>query len=139
MRSILLLSAAVAGVLGLPVCVRAQDAAETAIILGGTGNAQGRAQRSLGSAIARGMGNAAGAVAATTAARTRNGGAPTQRSRSYGRAQGNFAIPLPGDVDPLAKTNAPSFKVGSGATLRVSGGLRRKSAVVENASKDAGR
>lgn len=138
MRSILLLSAAVAGVLGLPVCVHAQDAAETAIILGGTGNAQGRAQRSLGSAIARGMGNAAGAVAATTPARTPHG-STTQRSRSHGRTQGNFAIPLPGDVDPLAKTDAPSFKVGSGATLRVSGGLRRKSAVVEKAPEDAGR
>ena len=106
--------------------VVAQDAAETAIILGGTGTAQGRAQRSLGSAISRSMGNAANAVAAANANRQRTSQTPRRRARGSGKGGGHFAIALPGDVDPLAATDAPVYALGNGASIRVSGGLRRR-------------
>ncbi|MGX7953730.1 hypothetical protein ACWPM1_14355 [Tsuneonella sp. HG249] len=122
MRSHLVITlAAIAG--STPVAVAAQDAAETAVILSGTGQAQGRAQRSLGQSISASMGNAANAVAATNRARSQ---APTYRPRARGSGKaGNFAIALPGDVDPLDRTDAPSYELANGASIRVSGGLRR--------------
>lgn len=110
-------------VLAPPLPAAAQDAAETAVILSGTGQTQGRAQRSLGQSIARGMGAAADAVAATTRART-----PTRTQRQQARQSGGggkFAIALPADVDPLERTDAPVYALANGATIRVSGGLRR--------------
>lgn len=111
-----------ASALAAPLPAVAQEAAETAVILSGTGQAQGRAQRSLGQSIARGIGNAADAVAATNRAR-----APSRSDRQRGRTSrvaGKFAIALPGDVDPLERTNAPSYELANGSTIRVSGGLR---------------
>ncbi len=107
----------------LPGAVFAQDAAETAIILGGTGAAQGRAQKSLGSAVSRSMGNAANVLAAQQRAQR---GTPHRTSRRPHRRGGaNFAIALPADVDSLAGTDAPSYDLANGASIRVSGGLRR--------------
>lgn len=126
-RTVALISSAI--VLALPLPAAAQDAAETAVILSGTGQAQGRAQRSLGQSIARSMGNAADAVAATTQAR-----APAPSNRRQARRSGgagNFAIALPGDVDPLERTDAPRYDLANGATIRVSGGLRRPIAQAE--------
>ena len=113
---------AIAIVGSLPGPLIAQDAAETAIILS-TGTAQVRAQRSLGNSIARSMGNAANAVAATTSTRSQ---ARTHRrtARRTARGAGKFAIALPADVDPLENTDAPSYELANGATIRVSGGLR---------------
>ena len=101
--------------------VAAQDAAETAIILSGTGQGQGRAARSMGQSVARNMGNAANAV-------------PVSPRRSQPRAHrahgprgskaGKFAIALPADVDPLENTDAPTYALANGASIRVSGGLR---------------
>lgn len=101
----------------------AQDAAETAIILGGTGASQGRAQKSLGSSIARSMGRAANAVASTNG----HGSSPAPRRPRHAKSKtgGHFAIALPGDVDPLSATDAPTYKLENGASIRVSGGLRR--------------
>lgn len=101
----------------------AQDAAETAIILGGTGTAQGRAQRSLGSAISRSMGNAANSVQA--ASRRGSYQAPRRQARSRGQKDSHFMIALPADVDPLANTDATVQALGNGASIRVSGTLRR--------------
>ncbi|MCT2559374.1 hypothetical protein N0B51_10330 [Tsuneonella sp. YG55] len=116
----------------LPGGLRAQDAAETAIILGGTGAAQGRAQKSLGSAISRSMGNAANVLATQRRARQ---GAPHRASpRPRRHAGANFAIALPGDVDPLAETDAPRYDLANGASIRVSGGLRRPLARAETES-----
>ena len=105
------------------VPLAAQDAAETAIILSGTGQAQGKAQKSLGSSISRSMGNAANAVAAANRSRVQPSSVTTHPRRTRGGA--NFAIPLPADVDPLERTDAPSYVLGNGSTIRVSGGLRR--------------
>lgn len=125
-RHLTVLLATIAG--SLPVVVAAQDAAETAIILSGTGQAQGRAQRSLGQSISASMGNAANAVAATNRARSQ---APTYRPRArHSGKTGNFAIALPGDVDPLERTDAPSYALANGASIRVSGGLRRSPPLV---------
>jgi hypothetical protein len=110
-------------VLAPPLPAAAQDAAETAVILSGTGQAQGRAQRSLGQSIARGMGAAADTVAATPRSR-----APARTHRQQARRSdggGKFATALPADVDPLERTDAPIYALANGATLRVSGGLRR--------------
>ena len=120
-RHLMIVAALVAGTLPAPIA--AQAAAETAIILGGTAQAQGRAQRSLGTAISRSMGNAANAVAATNRARPQ-ATAHRQRARGAGKA-GKFAIALPGDVDPLERTDAPTYTLANGASIRVSGGLRR--------------
>lgn len=105
----------------VPGGLRAQAAAETAIILGGTGAAQGRAQKSLGSAVSRSMGNAANVVAAQQRPRQ----ATRHRTRPHRRTGANFAIALPGDVDPLGETDAPTYDLANGASIRVSGGLRR--------------
>jgi hypothetical protein len=34
-------------------------------------------------------------------------------------------IALPGDVDPLERTDAPKYELSNGASIRVSGGFRR--------------
>ena len=126
LRSILVLAAAgsAAGFWAAPLT--AQDAAETAIILSGTGQGTGKASRSLGGSISRSMGNAANAINATNRARAqapRSYRPQARRSRRGGGA--GFAIALPADVDPLETTDAPSYALENGATIRVSGGLRR--------------
>ena len=97
------------------------QAAETAIILSGSGPAQGKAQRSLGSAVAGSIGAAANAV------RSARGSSPVVRRSPARQAQQVNA--LPGDVDPLEKTDAPSYELANGASIRVSGGLRRSAEV----------
>lgn len=94
----------------------AQDAAESAILLGGSGTAQARAQRSLGSAIARSMGGAANAIRATSRAMPVHARHNARRERT--------AIAIPGHVDPLEGTDAPTYRLENGASIRVSGGLR---------------
>lgn len=99
----------------------AQDAAETAIILGGSGAAQGKASRALGSAAANSMGAAANAI------RPDARPAPAIR-RSSRRAQ--QVITLPGDVDALENTDAPTYELANGASIRVSGVLRPQARTV---------
>ena len=107
--------------LSIAVCVGtggqalAQDAAETAIILGGSGAAQGKASRALGSAAANSIGAAANAI------RPDARPAPAIR-RSSRRAQ--QLITLPGDVDALENTDAPTYELANGVSIRVSGVLR---------------
>lgn len=101
----------------------AQDAAETAIILSGTGQAQTRAAKSLGSSAAGGIGRAANAVSITQSQRS-----SPRRARS--RKSGHFSIALPADVDPLEGTDAPSYLLENGSTIRVSGGLRHTSVTI---------
>lgn len=103
--------------LGMSGHALAQDAAETAIILSGSGPAQGKAQRSLGSAVAGSIGAAANAV------RSMRGSSAVVRRSPVRKAQQMIA--LPGDVDPLEKTDAPTYELSNGASIRVSGGLRR--------------
>ena len=103
--------------LGMSGHALAQDAAETAIILSGSGPAQGKAQRSLGSAVAGSIGAAANAV------RSARGSSVVVRRSPVRQAQ--QMITLPGDVDPLENTDAPIYQLSNGASIRVSGGLRR--------------
>lgn len=95
-----------------------QAAAETAIILSGTGQGTGEASRRIGAAAAGGIGRASDAIAATNArARARGGSA-----RRGGSGQGGFVI-TGGNADALEGTDAPLVQTGSGASIRVSGRL----------------
>ena len=113
--------------LSIAVCVGtggqalAQDAAETAIILSGTGAAQGKASRSLGSAAASSMGAAANAI--------RPVARPAPVIRRSGRRTKQVTM-LPGDVDALENTDAPTYELANGASIRVSGRLRTQAATV---------
>ena len=113
--------------LSIAVCIGAggqalaQDAAETAIILSGTGAAQGKASRPLGSAAAISMGAAANAI--RPVARP----APVIRRSSRRDQQ---VITLAGDVDALENTESPTYKLANGASIRVSGRLRTQTATV---------
>ena len=113
--------------LSIAVCIGAggqalaQDAAETAIILSGTGAAQGKASRSLGSAAASSMGAAANAI--------RPVARPAPVIRRSGRRTKQVTM-LPGDVDALENTDAPTYELANGASIRVSGRLRTQAATV---------
>lgn len=93
----------------------AQDAAETAQILSGTGQSQGRASRSLGSAISQSMNAARDAIATTRAAE------PVTSRRRFRTAHEPY--PIPANVDGLAGTDAPTYRLGNGSSIRVSGRL----------------
>jgi hypothetical protein len=69
------------------------------------------------------MGNAANAIAATNRAHAQPSSYRYQPRRP--RKAGGFAIALPADVDPLETTDAPTYVLGNGASIRVSGGLRQ--------------
>ena len=106
---------AVATAVVLAAGVAAQDAAETAVILSTTGPSTGGASRSLGQNITQGIGGAAAAVAATNnARRSGNGARPATRGGNTIAATG----------DPLEDTDASTYRLGNGATIRVSGGMR---------------
>lgn len=102
--------------LGLTCAGAAQDAAETAVILSGAGQSQGGAARSLGSTISRSMGAAANAV---------RGARPNPGYVASRRRAGNVrqAPAIPADVDMLEGTDAPTYRLGNGASIRVSGRL----------------
>lgn len=106
---------------------QAQDAAETAIILGGTSAGQSKAQGRLGSAISTATGRAASEIDAQRRIRQHPLSAGPRRSRRTGH--GKFAISLPSDVDPLENANVQSHALPNGTTIKVSGGLRRPAGV----------
>jgi tripartite-type tricarboxylate transporter receptor subunit TctC len=103
----------------MPHASWAQAAAESAIILGTTGTATGGASRTLGNAISRSMNRAANVITTTG-----SGGASavtaTARSRTGGVRVGQ-TIPASGDV--LEGTDAPTYRLANGASIRVSGGM----------------
>jgi hypothetical protein len=113
-----LLALAVLLGLTMPGAASAQVAAETATILSGTGQGTGRASRSMGSAIAGSMNRA------TSQIRAAQGGEATQRRKR--KADGGYEIPA--EADMLEGTDAPTYQLGNGASIRVSGGSLRKSA-----------
>ncbi|RVQ69131.1 hypothetical protein EKN06_02690 [Croceicoccus ponticola] len=99
--------------ISLPAPALAQDAAETAAILSGSSQTGG-AQRSLGNSIVRSVNRASNAIAATRPA-------PRQNAR---RAQGgsvSFGGTLPADVDVLEGTDAATYKLGNGSSIRTTG------------------
>jgi hypothetical protein len=96
----------------------AQDAAESAIILGGVEHSAG-AQSGLGAGIANSL-NAAGNSIRTANTATEAQGQKSSAARP--RARTAQAALVSGD--PLTGTNAPTYAVAGGASIRVSGGLR---------------
>lgn len=96
---------------GSPDLAVAQVAAESAIVTAGS-TGQVQAQRGLASAIENSIRGAASTV--SSGARPEAGNAAGSR-RVTGAVQGN--------VDALAGTDAPSYKLQNGATIRVSGGF----------------
>lgn len=106
----------------LAVPASAQVAAETATILSGTGQATGRASRDLGSAVSGSINNAASQIRATQDGAAAPG---RYRSRSAAQAEG-YAITSGGDA--LEGTDAPTYRMGNGASIRVSGSLRKSTA-----------
>ncbi len=96
----------------------AQDAAETAVIMSGTGANQAKASRSLGSAISQSVNSSADVV--------RQSGPAPRRSNTRRNRRGNVpsAPTVIASGDALEGTDASAYRVGSGATIKVSGGFR---------------
>lgn len=119
MRYALIVALIVAGAgLALPGAARAQAAAESAVILSGTGQSTGNAARSMGQSVAGGIGRASDAVAAT------NAGARAGRRPRGGNGGVSIGYAVSGGSgDVLEGTDAPSVQTGSGAAIRVSGRL----------------
>ncbi|WP_338466519.1 hypothetical protein RXV95_13300 [Novosphingobium sp. ZN18A2] len=106
-----------------PCTVSAQDAAESAMILSGTGQGQASSARSLGSSIANSM-NAASREIRTQRASGNASGRAHYRRRTRGVARtGAVSAAIPANADMLKGTDAPTYKLGNGASIRVSGGL----------------
>lgn len=103
--------------LALPATASAQDAAETAVILSTVSPGQGAAARNMGNSISGALGSASGAIASTRAqARPASGAVQVQQV---------LRAPVrPTDNDPLEGTDAAQYRLASGATIRVSGGMR---------------
>jgi hypothetical protein len=116
-KAFLLISAALLS-LALAAPASAQAAAETATILSGTGQGTGRASRGMGSAVAGSINRA------TSQIRAAQGGEAAPRRRR--NAAGGYEIPA--EADMLEGTDAPTYQLGNGASIRVSGGSLRKSA-----------
>jgi hypothetical protein len=99
----------------------AQDAAESAQIQAGVVQSQAGAGRSLGSAISRSMNAAGNAIGATGAVRASSRAGRHRQARARAEYSGTGAIPA--NVDPLARTDAATYRLGNRAVIRVSGGL----------------
>ena len=102
--------------IGVPPPAAAQDAAESALIVGGVGQGQAKAQRSLGTAITNSINSASNSVRASTSP------APMRSRRQARNARG--PVHIAAGVDPLEGTDAQSYHLDNGASIRVSGGLR---------------
>ena len=118
-RKTVLLAGAVGALALVPGAAVAQDAAESALILGGTGQATGSAQRNLGRSITGSINRASSAISTTRQARAVRPRAP---SRSRGGSSGGYAVPA--GVDALEGTDAETYDLANGNAIRVSGGFR---------------
>ena len=94
-----------------------QEAAETAQILAGVGQGQAGSSRSLGSSVSRSLNGARAAIRSGT----KSGGRPGGRQPDNARTQEH----IPANVDSLSHTDAPTYRLESGATIKVSRGLLR--------------
>ena len=96
----------------------AQDAAETAVILGGVGHAQTGAN-SLGAAISRSFNNAGNAF------RAPNARAVSRRQAAIGaRPHAAHAVSIMRETgNPFAGMNTPIYRLDNGASISASGGL----------------
>ncbi|MCB2067040.1 MAG: hypothetical protein KDE15_10430 [Erythrobacter sp.] len=102
----------------------AQDAAESAAILSGTGARTGAAAGRLGTASRDALGGAAGVIAATNSQRSGSQSArQSRRSNGGANSDGGVAAGLyvAGNIDALQLTDAPFFRLADGSILRMSG------------------
>jgi len=93
----------------------AQDAAESAAVMGATGPSTGKAQRSLGGAISGSLNSAASTIRTSG----RSGARPARRG-----GNGSVRVSrrgLPAGVDALEGTDASAYKLSNGVTIKVSG------------------
>lgn len=104
------------GALAFAAPAAAQDAAETAVILSGSGAAQSRAGGAMGSAISGAMNRAAGNISGTAS--------PRQSHRKKARGSAAVGGEVPAGVDPLEGSDAETLTTDTGATVSVSGGFR---------------
>jgi hypothetical protein len=118
-RAVIVALTAAALAVGVARAAAAQDAAEAAIILGGAGQSQAGAQRSLGAAIANSFNSAGNAIGAANAGTVARG-----HTSSTARPRTGAAQALAVSRDPLMGTHAPTYRLSNGASIRVSGGLR---------------
>ena len=103
-----------------PSTVSAQAAAESAVINATVGPAAGAASTSLGNSINRSMRGAAARIRTTGSASSRGGVSVTPSGGS--RFAGATGMTI-GTGDVLQGTDAPSYTLSNGATIRVSGGM----------------
>lgn len=103
----------------------AQDAAETAQILSGVSRPHAGAGRSLGSAITQSLDAARDAIAMPAAMPI----AMPRRAIATGHPRLRQRAVIPANGDPLERFDAPTYKLGNGATIRVSGGLANATCV----------
>jgi hypothetical protein len=96
----------------------AQDAAETAAILGGVGHAGGSAN-SLGAAISRSFDNAGRAIGRSSAITVSH-----RPASAAARLRATHAVPVrEASGDPFEGVNAPIYKLGNGTSISATGGL----------------
>jgi hypothetical protein len=99
----------------------AQDAAETAAILGGVGHAGGSAN-SLGAAISRSFNNAGRAIGGSSVRTVSH-----TPASAAARHRVTHAVPVrEASGDPFEGMNAPIYKLGNGASISASGGLTQE-------------
>ena len=113
--------------LAIPAGAFAQDAAETGAILSGS-RGTGEAARSVGNATRGALGGAADAIAATNARRGGSSAARTPARRGGGTAAGQRggaaqSYTIAGNIDVLDRFDVPTWRLGNGRVLRVSGEL----------------
>lgn len=137
MTSRTLSAALIAGTIAIAPCAAmGQDAAETAAILSGSSQT-GHAQRSLGRSIAGSINSANDAIAARNARAT--GVRPQGAARRTQRGGVRTGHDLPAGVDMLAGTDAATYRLGNGSSIRTTGRLNTDngSACVRNCANAA--
>ena len=113
-----------------PAPAFAQAATETAILTGTTGSATAQGGRAVGSSVGGAMGRVGEAISGRGSAR----GSP----RRNARRTDNPAVSVIGEGDPLEGSDAQGQELASGASIKVSGGLRpRAPRSIENPAQDA--
>jgi len=96
-----------------PISAAAQDAAESAAILSGSSQT-GAAQRSLGARISGAINRASDSIAAQQGARVQ-----AQRPNRGGAVR--VVHSLPAGVDVLEGTDATTYRLGNGSSIRTTG------------------
>lgn len=113
-------AASLAGLAVATPCA-AQDAAESAAILSGTGQGTGAASRSLGDATTGAIGGATNAIRATRSGRAARASSGNSGNSRGGRNPASVGYAIPANIDPLDKFAVPTYRLRNGLQLRISG------------------